>query len=298
MNEKLKIILLGLCFAILIPATAFSAGKTNTCDTLYPVILAHGTGGADKILGIVDYWWGIPDVLADEGAEVYITRVNAMDGTEEKARQFKKEFLQIRTISQSSKFNIIGHSHGALYARYAISNLGLAPYVSSLTSVAGPHQGMVLADLIVKNFPAPVKSLTGHTLNVVYAFLFGDTNPDSLANVYDVTTDYMQTVFNSNAPNRSNVTYQSWAAKVKTACPTLVLDPVWRLLRAAEGPNDGLVGVESAKWGDFKGVQSGAWWSPGCDHLNIIGHLFGVTPGFSAPDFYVTIVADLKEQGF
>jgi triacylglycerol lipase len=45
-------------------------------------------------------------------------------------------------------------------------------------------------------------------------------------------------------------------------------------------------------------VESAAWWSPGCDHLNIIGHLFGVTPGFNAPDFYVDLVADLKNQGF
>ena len=298
MNKKLNSILLSLCIALLIPATAFSAGKTSTCDTLYPVILAHGTGGADKIMGIVDYWWGIPDALADEGAEVYISRVNGLDGTEAKARQFKAEFLDIQAISGAAKFNIIAHSHGALYARYAISNLALANSVESLTSIAGPHQGMVLADLIVEKFPEPLKPLTGDSLNIVYAYLFGDTNPDSLANVYDVTTDYMQRVFNPHTLNATGVTYQSWAAKVKTGCPTLVLNPVWRLLRTAEGPNDGLVGVESAKWGKDCGVQSAAWWSPGCDHINIIGHLFGITPGFSAPDFYVSIVADLKDQGF
>ncbi|MEZ4565420.1 MAG: hypothetical protein R2860_00140 [Desulfobacterales bacterium] len=40
----------------------------------------------------------------------------------------------------------------------------------------------------------------------MYAYLFGDTNPDSLANVYDVTTDYMQKVFNRNTTNASGVT--------------------------------------------------------------------------------------------
>lgn len=67
---------------------------------------------------------------------------------------------------------------------------------------------------------------------------------------------------------------------------------------AKEGANDGLVGVESAKWGNFRGVEDAAWYSPGCDHLNMVGHLFGVTPGFDAPEFFTGIVGDLKNRGY
>lgn len=299
MKKLLKSILWIVCAAmVLAPAAGFAAGsKTFTCDTAYPIILAHGTGGSAKILGIVDYWWGIPDALENEGAQVYVTTVNGLDGTADKAEQFKQQVLEIAAVSDASQFNIIAHSHGTLYARYAVSNLGLAPYVVSLTSIAGPHYGMKLADMIVKNFPDPLKSFTGSTLDFIYAYIFGDTNPDSLQNVYDVTTDYMKYSFNPNTQNIEGVYYQSWAAKVKYGCPNIILDPIWRILVTAEGPNDGLVAVESAKWGNFRGVQSAAWWSPGCDHLNIIGHLFGITPGFNAPDFYVDIAADLKDRG-
>ncbi len=284
---------------LLIPAMGFAAGnKIIKCDTKYPVILAHGTGGAAEILGFVDYWWGIPDALENQGAEVYMTTVNGMDGTVAKAEQFKVQFLQVRAISRAPEFNIIAHSHGALYTRYAISNLGLSPYVKSLSSIAGPHQGMMLADMIVKTVPGPVKTITGNTLDFIYAYILGDTTPDSLENAYDVTTDHMQNVFNPLTPDVKTVYYQSWAAKVKYACPTIILDPIWRMLADREGPNDGLVSVESAKWGNFRGVESAAWWSPGCDHLNIIGHLFGVTPGFNAPDFYVDLAADLKTRGY
>lgn len=286
----------GCAILLFSPSALYAGGQTHTCDTRYPIILAHGTGGADRILGIVDYWWGIPEALENQGAEVYVTRVDGLGGTAEKAAQFKEEVQYIQSFSSSPKFNIIAHSHGALYARYAISNLGLADDVVSLTSIAGPHQGMVLADLIVENYPAPLKSLTTESLNFIYAYFFGDIAPDSCANVVDVTTQYMQTVFNKHTENVSGVIYQSWAARVKTGCPTLVLNPVWRLLSEKEGPNDGLVGVESAKLGDYRGEEAAAWWSPGCDHLNIIGHLFGITPGFYAADFYVDIVADLKRQ--
>ncbi len=299
MKKKLLTILWIVCaLLILIPATGFSAGNKNiTCDTNFPVILAHGTGGAAKMLGFIDYWWGIPDALESEGAEVYITTVNGMDGTVAKAEQFKTQFLEIQAISRASEFNIIAHSHGTLYARYAISNLELAPYVKSLTSIAGPHRGMKLADIIVETVPGNIQTITGNTLNFIYAYILGDTNPNSLANAYDVTTSHMQNVFNPLTPDAETVYYQSWAAQAKYACPNLILDPVWRMLKACEGPNDGLVAVESAKWGNFRGVESAAWWSPGCDHLNIIGHLFGITPGFNAPDFYVNIVADLKDRG-
>ena len=77
-----------------------------------------------------------------------------------------------------------------------------------------------------------------------------------------------------------------------------MLAPVWLLIKAIEGDNDGLVPVESAKWGNFRGVLTGAWWSGGVSHWNIIGHIFGVTPGFDAPEFYVDIAAELKEWGF
>lgn len=288
-----------IVFGLIGPEALFAGGVSERCATQGPVILAHGTGGAEKILGIVDYWWGIPEALENEGAEVYITTVNGLDGTIDKAEAFRKEFLEILAMyPPKTQFNIIGHSHGALYTRYAISNLGLAPHVKSCTSIAGPHHGMVLADLLIQGIPGPIPQFTGKTLDFVSAYFLNDTDPDTLDNVLDVRPAYMENVFNPNTPNQPGVDYQSWAAQVDRFCPNLILDPVWRLLLVHEGPNDGLVGVESAKWGDFQGTESGAWWSPGCDHLSIIGHLFGVTPGFSAPDFYVDLVSRLKDKGY
>ncbi|MDA3894578.1 MAG: hypothetical protein PF482_00370 [Desulfobacteraceae bacterium] len=94
------------------------------------------------------------------------------------------------------------------------------------------------------------------------------------------------------------VHYQSWAAKIKVAPNVIALAPTWIALLATEGPNDGLVSVNSAKWGNFRGVEDAAWWSPGCDHYNIVDQVFGITPGFDAPDFYVDIVEDLKNRGY
>lgn len=283
---------------LVLPVSGFASGSGDSCATKYPVVLAHGMGASAEILGIVDYWWGIEEAIEGEGGDVYITSVNGMDGTAAKAASFKEQYLQILAVTGKSKANIIGHSHGTLYTRYAISNLGLENNVASYTGIAGPHRGSAIADMVMYGIPDSLKPAVAGSLDFIYAYLFGDTNPNTLQNGWDLTTDYMKNVFNPNTPDKPGVYYQSWAAKAKTSCPSVILEPTWLIMLAKEGANDGLVSVESAKWGNFRGVQDAAWYSPGCDHLNIVGQFFGVTPGFSAPEFYVGVVSDLKNRGY
>ncbi|TWI70333.1 triacylglycerol lipase [Desulfobotulus alkaliphilus] len=276
---------------------AFIPAAHAKYDTRYPLVLAHGMGASAQIVGIMDYWGAIPSALERAGVEVYVTSVNGMDSTEAKAIDFNNQVLEILALSDAEKVNIIGHSHGTLYSRYAISNLGLAPFVASHTSIAGPHQGSRLADMIMQGVPGELHGLVGGAMDIIYALIMGDANPDSLANGWDVTTDIVQNHFNPNTLDDPEVYYQSWAAKAKWGAPSVLMQVPWLIMLGLEGANDGLVSVESAKWGEFRGVQKAAWYSPGCDHLNIVGMLFGITPGFDAPEFYKGIAADLKKRG-
>jgi triacylglycerol lipase len=285
-----------------IPSVLFAAGESSPCATKYPVVLAHGMLATDDMLGFIDYWWGIEGALKDEGADVFITKVNCIDSTVNKAQDFKQQFLEVLAVTESSKGNIVGHSHGTLYTRYAISNLGLAPKVASYTSLSGAHEGSLLADLIlgiVPGGPADLpEQLIGGALDVVYACLMGDTNPDTVTNAYDVTEKYVVNVFNPGTPDVSGVYYQSWASKIKWQDPNLILQIPWTILYSIQGDNDGICSVQSQKWGTFRGVESGAWWCGGVSHMNMIGHLLGVTPGFDAPEFYTCMVAELNEMGY
>ncbi len=296
-----NLFLLFVAVVILCPSSALAVGDPDPCATQYPIVLAHGMGASAEILGILDYWWGLDNVLENEGADVYITSVNGMDSTANKAAAFKAQYLEILAISGKSKANIIGHSHGTLYTRYAISNLGLSSKVASYTSIAGPHRGSVIADVILGVVPNNLEWLVGGTLDFIYAFIFGDTNPNSLENGYDLTRSNMINNFNPNTPNIPGIYYQSWAGKIKT----MAIDArnwyfigTWPILLAYEGANDGLVSVESAKWGTFRGVEDASWYSAGCDHLNIIGQPFGITPGFDRDEFYIDMVSELKDWGY
>ncbi len=295
--KKVLVLLLSIMFVISSAAVLLAGGNNYKCDTKYPVVLAHGMGATDGMLGFFEYWYGIEDALEDEGANVYVTRVNCMDSTEKKGEQFRQEFLYYLAASGASKANVVGHSHGTVYTRHAITNLGISSKVASHTSVCGPQRGSAVADVIIDVLPDSGEWLVGAALDVVYGFILGDTDPNSLENAYAVSRPYMKNVFNPNTPNVSSVYYQSYATKIKYLTADMVLQPTWLLMNFYEGANDGLVSVTSAKWGNFRGVESGAWWCGGVSHLNAINHFFGITPGFDAKGWYVDIVSDLKDRG-
>lgn len=58
------------------------------CATKYPVVLSHGMAAQARIAGIIDNWRTISETLENNGADVYVTSVNAMDSNENKAPKF------------------------------------------------------------------------------------------------------------------------------------------------------------------------------------------------------------------
>lgn len=287
---------------LLLPAIAMAGGASTKCATKYPIVLAHGMGTEAEIMRLIPYWGNIPDDLKDEGADVYVTNVNAMDSTANKAAQWKAQVLQILAISGAAKVNVIGHSHGCIYTRYAISNLGLGSKVASHTSLAGPHRGSAVADMIMGLIPDTMEPMVGDVLNTVMCFLMGDENPDSVANGYELTRPYMNDVFNPNTKNVPGIYYQSYAYKCKNVIGAGLFSITWLPMLIAEGDNDVLVSVTSAKWGNFKGVIEGSPLGYGVNHLAAVGMLSGLlyppAIGYDPSEQCINIVADLKSRGY
>jgi triacylglycerol lipase len=287
--------------ALFIALPSVSMAATTNAATKYPIVLSHGMGAQAEILGgLIDYWGSIPSRLKENGAAVYITSVNAMDSTENKAAQWKEQVLQILAISGKEKINVIGHSHGCIYSRYAITNLGLGSKVASHTSIAGPHRGSVIADMIMGILPNWLENLGGPVLDWIVTLIMGDKNGDSVANGYALVRSIMINVFNPNTPNLPGVYYQSYAYKITNALGGGLFLATWGIMKPYEGDNDGVVSVSSAKWGNFRGViDGGSWsWLGGLNHLGAVGLLTVLTPGYDAPKHFVNVAADLKARGY
>lgn len=75
----------------------------------------------------------------------------------------------------------------------------------------------------------------------------------------NLSTDYCKNYFNPNTPNDPNIAYYSYGANASfPAWSLLNLPSKW--VKEKEGINDGLVSVESAKWGTYiKTLQADHW---------------------------------------
>jgi triacylglycerol lipase len=289
-----------------LPSLLFGFGFNNgdssstECLTKYPVVLVHGIAFKDANLTGIDYWYGIEDDLKDQGAVLFVTEQNAFQSHAFRAQQVLEYLLYVKALYGYEKFNLIAHSQGALDSRYLISNLNGKDIVASLSTVSGVHRGTKIADIVLGLASDGIENMVSSVIDsfseIFYDF---EENSDSLASLQNLTTDFMVNDFNPNTPNVDEVYYQSWAGKIKWAAADFIItEALWLAHLYLDGANDAMVSVNSAKWGNWRGTITGAWWCGGVSHFGEIGHLFGFTPGFSAGDFYIDVVKDLKKRGF
>ena len=147
---------LGLC-------AAMSSQAGTQAQTKNPIVLVPGIFAFDSI-AFADYWHQIPSALQNEGAKVYVPKINAFDSSAKRGESLIAQLEQIRAASGGTikKFNLIGHSQGGLTTRYV---LNVRPdLVASVTTLNSPHRGSPLADLVTGI--APPGSLQGVAFDV------------------------------------------------------------------------------------------------------------------------------------
>ena len=148
------------------------------------------------------------------------------------------------------KFNIVAHSMAGLDMRYAINHLGVEEKVASLTTIATPHRGSSLAELVL-TAPDTVREKLGELADWFGESIYPHEKSDAFAAVEQLTREYITNVFNPENPDPSDIPCFSYSAAVGkgTAHP---LNPIYRLqnqlIFQQEGPNDAFVTVESAIW--------------------------------------------------
>eukprot|EP01117_Protostelium_nocturnum_P014815 TRINITY_DN5675_c0_g1_i1.p1 TRINITY_DN5675_c0_g1~~TRINITY_DN5675_c0_g1_i1.p1 ORF type:complete len:380 (+),score=126.57 TRINITY_DN5675_c0_g1_i1:49-1188(+) len=170
---------------------------------------------------------------------------NPSSGGEERPSPIPKKVV--------NKFHLIGHSMAGLDCRYLISQLGGHEYTFSLTSVGTPHRGSSAANYTLEKW--------GKRLGLLRALeIFGIPTDAWL----QLTTDYLENDFNPKVLNHPDVKYFSISAGGDNAVS--IYSPMRLLYQKVlekDGPNDGLVSIRSAKWGQHLGTVE-------MDHLELV----------------------------
>jgi triacylglycerol lipase len=243
-----------------------------------PIVLVHGLLGFERLRAlhwpIATYFNGIPEVLVAASNRVLIPRLSPTASVAARAAELKV-FLDREAPGES--VHLIAHSMGGLDSRYMISRLDMAGRVLSLTTLGTPHRGTAFADWGTDNLGPSVRP---------FLDLFGIPS----AAFFDLRRDRCAD-FNAQTPDAAGVRYFSLAGAFRPDWLSSQWLLPYGIIDGEEGPNDGLVSVESARYGESFGQWDdsnhadlvnwpnpaaqleGRWHNRASDYLTLVGRL-------------------------
>jgi triacylglycerol lipase len=222
----------------------------------HPMVFCHGLLGFDY-LGPdavpalqISHWRGIREVLEANGVEVMIARVPATSSIKDRATILHgliADKYPGRTV------NLVAHSMGGLDCRYLISELAGDDFsVASLTTISTPHRGSPFADYVIDSVIG--RDRLPQLLGMMEAMRLPETSGDGTALAALGTRAMAE--FNMQIVDDPDVKYYSWGASFEPGLLDTFRWP-WSVIMAKEGPNDGMVSVASARWGEYRGTLLG-----------------------------------------
>lgn len=298
-----NIVVLIIMIHIVSEEVTFETGKINCdkkraaekiCQTKYPILMVHGVFFRD--FKHLNYWGRIPEELEKNGATIYYGNHQSAASIEDSAKELASRIKEVLKESGQEKVNIIAHSKGGLDCRYAMSELGMAPYIASLTTINTPHRGCLFADYLLEKIPENVQQSVAGKYNAM-SHKLGDENPDFMLAVNDLRASFCEKL-NEKLSDSPNVYCQSVGSKLTHAVSgKFPLNFSYRLVKHFDGANDGLVAESSFPWGENymyltpKGHR-------GISHGDMIDLNRENIKGFDVREFYVNLVSDLKSRGY
>lgn len=245
-----------------------------------PIVLIHGLG-AKATLGPIEYFYGVPSRLRKGGNRVFVPNVAAWNSIELRSEQLKHG---IESHFPDRKVNLIGHSLGGLDARLVASDPEFGKRIASVTTIGTPNHGTIIGDILVGKVPAPVHYAIEKLLGLA------DMSNEGFQ---QVTRQYNNEILQDHLKDHPDVKYFSATSHIEDPVRKNSLPVFWwthRIIKEKEGENDGMVSVQSAKYGHFICDYPG-------DHYAQIGHPFGRQRGLDHLRFYDEIFKTLYDAG-
>lgn len=217
----------------------------------HPVLLCHGYGAIASLVKPSPLY-DVALMLRSHNVLAFAPNIVPYAKIETRAQGWVKLIKKLTEHLPGGKVNIVAHSMGGLDMRYALSKLDIAPHIASLTTVSTPHHGTSLAELTLKT-PDAIRDKLADFLDWMGDRIYPHTKSDSVGSAAQLTRQYITEEFNPQVPDVASIPYYSYSSAVGkgTNEPIRVITRYQnKHIFELEGPNDGMVSVESAKWGE------------------------------------------------
>ena len=263
------------------------------CRTKYPILLVHGVFFRDY--KYFDYWGRIPGQLKRNGATIFYGMQPSADSIENCAHLLTQRIKEITQETGCEKVNIIAQSKGGLDCRYAMAFCDAAPYIASLTTISTPHRGSPFADYLFNKISPKNQERICFAYNKALNKL-GEPEANLMAAAKQLTTEYCTTL-DQQMPQPAGVLCQSFGSKMnKPLKGHFPMNFTGAVMGHITRDNDGLVSTDSFSWGDRYTLLTSD--SPiGISHGDMTDLNRTNLPDFDVREFYVQLVAELKEKG-
>jgi triacylglycerol lipase len=257
-----------------------------------PVVLMHGLGvGASIRRGGHLHEEALH--LRSQGVRAVAPNVSPYNTVWSRTATWDERLTRILDETGADRLLLIAHSMGGLDARYLISKMGWHEVVDALVTVSTPHRGTAVASLILDQ-PDLLRDWVSDVADWVGRHVLEDGSADVRTALAELTPEHMEHTFNPEVPDHPDVTYWSYGSRAGKGT-SVPIAPFFRYLNThlfeREGVNDGIVSVQSARWGTYQGTV-------GADHARQVGLSSGLAADFGSNAFYTSIAEDLAAQGW
>lgn len=261
----------------------------ETINTNYPTIFVHGVFVKD--FGPIKAFGKLPKLLRKDGYNVFYSNVDSFGTIENNAKILKGEIEHILKEANKEKVNIIAHSKGGIDSRYMISKLEMKTKVANLITIATPHYGSELADDILKA-PKFILKILNFFINL-FSKIYGDTKPNAIVVGKQLTVNYMEN-FNKEVLPSNQVNYYSYSTCLKKNTDDFFFSLIRMIFKTInKKPNDGMVRVDSMKYGNYMGDAI----DKSLSHRQIINYLHFKNVSI-VKKFYEDLLDKLVEGGY
>jgi triacylglycerol lipase len=228
------------------------------------LVFASGFLVPQHLLGI-NYFRGLEARLKDSRHKAIFPDVPPLKTSVERASVLADAIHQ---KFPEGEIHIIAHSMGGLDSRTLIGldlhGLSAPGRIASLTTLSTPHGGSPVADLVTGSKPG---GLFGGLMFEAVSHALGLLSIPTGA-LEDLTTEGASRIPDV-AKTHTHIRYRSYFAAGRAGLlPTcVILAPTHNYVHLVTGqPNDGVVALDSARYGDFQEP------SFACDHVDLVGH--------------------------
>ncbi|MDX1419127.1 MAG: lipase [Rubricoccaceae bacterium] len=258
------------------------------CPTRHPVVLMHGFGAlANLVSGGVLHAEAMH--LRGHGVWAYAPHVNPYDTVAVRAAAWRERIAHVREETGAEKVNLVAFSSAGLDARHLAGPMGDAPRIASIVTVSTPHRGSAIVRYLLDQ-PERLRAWALGFMDFVGRAAYEAEAPNVEAALAELTPEHVAGVFDPAHPLPDGVYCASYAGRAGKGTDVGIYPPLAvpnRILHDLGGVNDGLVTVESARWGRFLGTVD-------ADHARQIGLS---ASAFDAGAFYLSVAQHLREQG-